>query len=102
MAGAPVGETDNLVTGRDPFDSDADLRHNSGKVSPLTRRESGRPNRMKLSFAYFRLTRVDRSGLYLDQNFPLSWLRNRHVNHTQDVTVAVLIESNRLHAPRLP
>src|SRR5215471_3758503 len=77
VAGAPVREADDLVPGLDPFRSDAHLRHNPGQVTTLARRESGGPTGMQQSFTYFRLTRVDRSGLHLDEHFSLSRLRNR-------------------------
>src|SRR6476646_4938212 len=43
VAGAPVGETEDLVPDRDPFDAGADLGHDPGEVATLAGRETGRP-----------------------------------------------------------
>jgi hypothetical protein len=40
VAGAPVGETDDLVPDRDRFNADADLGHDSGQVATLAGRKT--------------------------------------------------------------
>src|SRR5262249_29297405 len=95
----PVGETDDLVPGRDSFNANADPGHDPGQVATLAGRETGWPNVVKHPFAYFRLAGVDRSSLHLDQHLPLSRLGNRRVDYLQDVNAAIPIKSNCLHAP---
>ena len=53
VAGAPVGETDDLVPDRDGFNAVADLGHDPGQVATLAGWKTGRPNLVKHSFAYF-------------------------------------------------
>src|SRR5205823_7544587 len=75
MAGAPVRETENLVTDGEPLDPGADLRHDAGEVTPLSGWECGWPDRVKHSLPDLGLTGIDRRGLDFHQYFSVSRLR---------------------------
>ena len=83
MAGAPVRETENLVTDGEPLDPGADLRHDAGEVTPLSGWECGWPDRVKHSLPDLGLTGVDRRGLDFHQYFSVNRLRDRHAGHSR-------------------
>ncbi len=102
LAGAVVGEPDDLIADRDVLDAAADLLDDAGKIAALAGGKCCGPPLGHGAFANPGLAGIDARGLDADQDLTRAWDRPVDLHDAQDVETAIVVEAHCTRHGRPP